>query len=158
MNAHDFSLLTIDGAERPLSHYRGKVLLVVNVASECGYTPQYRGLEDLHERLAGQGLAVLGVPCNQFGAQEPGGEKEIAAFCQKNYGVTFDLFSKVEVNGTRAHPFFAWLTTQGDKPGPIKWNFGKFIIDKNGAFVARFGHRVEPSATELVSAIDRALA
>lgn len=158
MNAHDFSLQTIDGSARSLAHYRGKVLLVVNVASECGYTPQYQGLEELHQKLGPRGLAVIGVPCNQFGAQEPGTEKEIAAFCQKNYGVTFDLFSKIDVNGEHAHPFFQWLTAQSDKPGPIKWNFSKFVVDKNGAFVARFGHRTEPNDAKLVASIEAALA
>lgn len=157
MNAHDFSLTTIDGNKRALADYRGKVLLVVNVASECGYTKQYRGLQELHQQLGGKGLAVLGVPCNQFGAQEPGTEKDIATFCEKNYGVTFDLFSKIDVNGDGAHPLYQWLNAQGDKPGPIPWNFGKFVIGKDGAFVSRFSHKVEPSNGELVASIEAAL-
>jgi glutathione peroxidase len=155
--AHDFSMTTIDGKPKQLSEYKGKAVLFVNVASECGYTPQYAGLEALHQKLKGRGLAVIGVPCNQFGAQEPGTEKEIAAFCQKNYGVTFDLMSKVDVNGADAHPLYKWLTAQGDKPGDIKWNFGKFVVDKNGNFVGRFSHRVEPDAPELAGAIEKAL-
>ena len=157
MNAHDFTLKTIDGKDKKLADYRGKALLVVNVASECGFTPQYKGLQELHEKLGPKGLAVIGVPCNQFGAQEPGTEMEISAFCQKNFGVTFDMFSKVDVNGATAHPLFQWLTAQGEKPGPIKWNFGKFVVDKNGAFVTRFGHKTEPNDAELAAAITNAL-
>jgi glutathione peroxidase len=155
--AHDFSMKTIDGTEKKLSDYKGKAVLFVNVASECGYTPQYKGLEELHKKLGPKGLAVVGIPCNQFGAQEPGTEKEIAAFCEKNYGVTFDLMSKVDVNGANAHPLYKWLTAQGQKPGDIKWNFGKFLVDKDGNFVERFSHRVEPDAPDLVKAIEKTL-
>ena len=144
--AHDFSIKTIDGKERKLSDYKGKALLVVNVASECGFTPQYEGLEKLYEKLKGKGLAILGVPCNQFGAQEPGGEAQIAAFCQKNYGVTFDLASKVEVIGGDAHPLYKFLTNDGKDP--IKWNFAKFLVDKNGNLVERFDSKVKPEDLE----------
>src|SRR3982751_3801690 len=136
--AHDFTLNTIKGTAKSLKDYAGKAILVVNVASECGYTPQYTGLEELHKKLAGRGLAIIGVPCNQFGAQEPGTEAEIAAFCTKNYGVTFDLFSKVDVNGDAAHPLYQWLTKDGAEP--IKWNFTKFVLDKNGNVLERFAH------------------
>jgi glutathione peroxidase len=153
--AHDFTLKSINGADKPLQDYKGKALLVVNVASECGYTPQYTGLEALHKKLAAKGLAVLGVPCNQFGGQEPGTEKEIAAFCTKNYGVSFDLFSKVDVNGAAAHPLYKWLT--GDGKDPIKWNFGKFVIGKDGAVVERFSHKTAPDDPALLAAIEKAL-
>lgn len=158
ITAHEFTMTTIDGKPKPLADYKGKAVLFVNVASECGFTPQYKGLEELHQKLKGRGLVVVGVPCNQFGAQEPGTEKEIAAFCQKNYGVTFDLMSKVDVNGDKAHPLYKWLTAQGDKPGDIKWNFAKILVDKNGHFAGRFSHRVEPDAPDLVTAIEKVLA
>ena len=153
--AHDFSLKTIDGKDKKLSDYKGKVVVVVNVASQCGYTPQYEGLEKLYERLKGKGLAMIGVPCNQFGAQEPGSETEIAAFCQKNYGVTFDLASKVDVNGPAAHPLYQWLTKSGAEP--IKWNFAKFVVGKDGALVQRFEHKTKPEDADFVSTIEKAL-
>ncbi len=155
MNAHDFTLKTIDGKDKKLDAYAGKAMLVVNVASQCGLTPQYEGLEALHKEMAQKGLAVLGVPCNQFGAQEPGTEKEIATFCSTSYGVTFDMFSKVDVNGAGAHPLYKWLTADGDKP--IEWNFGKFLIGKDGAVVARFDPKVPPTDPALRQAIERAL-
>ena len=157
-SAHDFTMKTIDGTDKKLSDYKGKVLLLVNVASECGFTPQYQGLEALHKKLAGKGLAVVGVPCNQFGAQEPGTEKEIAAFCEKKYGVTFDMFSKVDVNGAGAHPLFQWLTAQGPDAGPVKWNFAKFLVGKDGAFLGRYLHKVDPNDASLVAAVEKALA
>lgn len=156
--AHDFTLKTIDGTERALSAYQGKAMLIVNVASACGYTPQYGGLQALHTAMAARGLAVLGVPCNQFGAQEPGKEVEIATFCQKNYGVTFDLFSKVDVNGPTAHPLYQWLTSAGAVTGPVKWNFAKFVVDKRGNVVARFDSGTKPDSKELADAIATALA
>jgi glutathione peroxidase len=155
MNAHDFKFTSIDGKPRSVGEYKGKALLVVNVASECGYTPQYEGLEKLYARLKGKGLAILGVPCNQFGGQEPGTEKEIVAFCQKNYGVTFDLASKVDVNGPSAHPLYQWLTKDGGEP--IKWNFAKFLVDKNGDVVQRFEHKVKPEDAAFVAAVEKTL-
>lgn len=144
---YDFSARLIDGTEQPLSAYRDKVVLVVNVASKCGFTPQYAGLEALYERYRGRGLVVLGFPCNQFGAQEPGTETEIAAFCDLNYNVSFPMFSKIVVNGRGAHPLYQWLKRKA--PGllglqAIPWNFTKFLIDRSGARVTRFGSDVEP--------------
>jgi glutathione peroxidase len=158
--AHDFSATTIDGAAQPLSAYAGQALLIVNVASQCGLTPHYAGLQALHERLRGRGLAVLGFPCNQFGGQEPGSETQIKTFCETRFGVTFPLFAKVDVNGEARHPLFAWLTsqaTQPDGPGDIGWNFAKFVVDRQGQVVARFAPTTTPEAPELLAAIERAL-
>jgi glutathione peroxidase len=148
---HEFSARRIDGTEQPFSAYRGKVVLVVNVASKCGYTPQYAGLEQLYLKYKDRGLVVLGFPCNQFGAQEPGTETEIAAFCDLNYNVTFPLFAKVEVNGRGASPIYKWLKRKA--PGllglqAIKWNFTKFLVDGNGETVKRFGSEAEPADLE----------
>ena len=148
---YDFSAKTIDGAEQSLSTYRGKALLVVNVASKCGFTPQYTGLEALHRRLAPRGFEVLGFPCDQFGQQEPGDEAEIKNFCSLNYDVTFPLFAKISVNGPQAHPLYQWL--KSEKPGvlgteAIKWNFTKFLIDGNGAVVRRYGSADKPEGIE----------
>ena len=156
-NAHEFTMKTIDGKEKKLSDYAGKVLLVVNVASRCGYTPQYTGLEALHRELNGKGLAIIGVPCNQFGEQEPGTSEQIKSFCSTKYDVTFDIMAKVDVNGDAAHPFYKWLTSQSDKPGPIKWNFCKFVVGKDGKFVARFGSSTEPDSKTLRDAITSAM-
>jgi glutathione peroxidase len=148
---YDFSAKTIDGVEQPLSDYRGKALLIVNVASKCGFTPQYTGLEELHEKFRERGFAVLGFPCDQFGHQEPGDEAEIKNFCALNYGVTFPLFAKVEVNGANAHPLYRWL--KSEKAGvlgteAIKWNFTKFLVDANGAVVRRYGPADKPESIE----------
>ena len=154
-------LTRIDGAPDTLGAHAGKVLLIVNVASKCGLTPQYAGLEKLHETYAARGLAVLGFPCNQFGGQEPGSEAQIADFCTTNYGVKFPMFSKLEVNGETRAPLYAWLTqeqTQPDGPGDVLWNFAKFLVGKDGKVVARFNPRVAPDAPELVAAIEKALA
>lgn len=156
---HEFTMTTIDGAAQSLREYEGKAVLVVNVASKCGLTPQYEGLERLHESY--EGLAVLGFPCNQFGAQEPGTEAEIQAFCTSNYGVRFPMFAKLEVNGAGAHPLYQWLTAESTEPegaGPIQWNFGKFLIGKDGKVLARFSPKVAPESPELVAAIERAVA
>ena len=153
--AHDFSLTTIAGAEKPLADYKGKVLLVVNVASRCGYTPQYRGLEELQKKLGDKGLVVVGVPCNQFGAQEPGTNAEIHAFCTSKYDVSFDMFGKVDVNGPSAAPLFRWLTKEGE--APIKWNFAKFIVGRDGQMVARFDSGTAPDSKELGTALGKAL-
>lgn len=155
---HEFTMTTIDGAPQSLRAYEGKVALVVNVASQCGLTPQYAGLERLHEKY--DGLAVLGFPCNQFGAQEPGTEAEIKEFCTSDYGVRFPMFGKIEVNGEGAHPLYRWLTGQSSAPagsGPIQWNFEKFLIGKDGKVLARFAPTVAPDDPELIAAIERAL-
>ena len=143
----DFTARTIAGETVPLSHYRGQVCLIVNVASRCGFTPQYRGLEALYRRLRGRGFTVLGFPCNQFGRQEPGDEGAIAAFCEERFEVTFPLFAKIDVNGPRAHPLYRFLTHE--RPGwlgvrRIGWNFTKFLVDRAGGVRARFGPRATP--------------
>ncbi len=154
--AHDFSAKTIDGQDKKLSDYAGQVLLVVNVASECGLTPQYKGLEALNKRLRERGLRVLGFPANEFGAQEPGTNEQIKAFCTSKFDVSFDMFGKVVVKGAGIHPLFDWLTKETG--GEIKWNFGKFLIGKKGEILARFEPKVEPESPEVVQAIEKALA
>jgi glutathione peroxidase len=151
MSIYDFSVRTIGGLETKLESYRGKTLLIVNVASRCGFTPQYEGLENLYQKYGSQGLVVLGFPCNQFGAQEPGSENEIKNFCDTNYHVTFPLFSKVSVNGPEAHPLYSYLKKAN--PGilgteAIKWNFTKFLVDKNGNVVKRFAPVEKPESLE----------
>jgi glutathione peroxidase len=142
----DFTATTLAGEDKSLADYAGKVVLVVNTASQCGFTPQYEGLEKLHETYADQGLVVLGFPCNQFGGQEPGDAEEIGAFCEKNYGVSFPMFAKVDVNGDNAHPLYQWLRSEksgmlGDK---IKWNFTKFLIGRDGRVLKRYGSTTKP--------------
>ncbi len=156
---HEFSTRTLDGKPLNLADYAGKVLLIVNTASNCGFTPQYAGLEALQRQYGARGLVVLGFPCNQFGAQEPGSEAEIGAFCEKNYGVTFPLSEKVEVNGDGAHPLFKYLTKEA--PGllgttAIKWNFTKFLVDRDGNVVERFAPTTKPE--ELAAQIETLLA
>ena len=145
-SVYDFSAKAIDGGEVSLDHYRGKVLLIVNTASKCGFTPQYRGLEDLHRDLSPRGFSVLGFPCNQFGAQEPGQAAEIQAFCSTNYDVTFPLFEKVDVNGAHAHPLYEYLKRQqsGLLGASIKWNFTKFLVDRAGQVIARYAPTARP--------------
>jgi glutathione peroxidase len=157
---HDFQARGIDGQERSLRDFSGRVCLVVNVASQCGLTPHYRGLQELYERYRDRGFEVLGFPCNQFGAQEPGGEPEIQSFCETRYGVTFPLFAKLDVNGPRRHPLYAHLTAQPTRPdaaGDVRWNFAKFLIARDGAVLARFAPPTEPTADELVKAVEAAL-
>ena len=154
----NISVKAIDGKEQSLAAYKGKTMLVVNTASQCGYTPQYKGLEELHRVYGKRGLAVLGFPCNQFGSQEPGTEADIASFCEMNYGVTFPMFAKVDVNGASAHPLFAYLKKA--KPGllgseAIKWNFTKFLVDPEGNVVERYAPVTEPK--ELAGAIEKLL-
>ncbi|MEM7313291.1 MAG: glutathione peroxidase [Planctomycetota bacterium] len=155
-----FKMKKLDGKEVPLSQYQGKVVMVVNVASECGLTPQYEQLQALHKKYGKQGLAILGFPCNQFGRQEPGSAKEIQAFCSKNYGVKFDMFSKVDVNGKDACDLYKHLTAQKIKPagtGKIKWNFEKFVIGRDGKPVARFAPRTAPDSKEVIKTIESEL-
>ncbi|MBI3675155.1 MAG: glutathione peroxidase [Proteobacteria bacterium] len=144
---YDFSAKTLQGKDVPLADFRGQVLLIVNTASKCGFTPQYEGLEHLYKEMHGQGLTVLGFPCNQFGKQEPGNASEIGQFCMANYGVSFPMFDKVDVNGAAAHPLFRYL--KHEKPGVlgtenIKWNFTKFLVDRAGKIVARFAPATKP--------------
>ncbi|MDC3962879.1 glutathione peroxidase [Polyangium jinanense] len=156
MSLHDFKMKTIFGEERSLGDFRGKVVLVVNVASECGYTPQYAGLERLHERLEAKGFAVLGFPSNDYGAQEPGTDAEIATFCTSKYGVKFPMFSKITVKGSGKHPLYAFLT-QAAPAGEVKWNFEKFLVGNDGVVIGRYPSSVEPEDEKLVQAIEKAL-
>lgn len=142
----DFKATAIDGTETDLATYEGRVVLVVNTASQCGFTPQYQGLQELQDTYGERGFTVLGFPCDQFGGQEPGSEEEIASFCERSFGVDFPLFAKVDVNGDEAHPLFAWLRKEksGLLGGAIKWNFTKFLIGRDGAVVDRFGPTTKP--------------
>jgi glutathione peroxidase len=158
MNIYDFQANLLDGTPADLSRWRGQVLLIVNTASECGFTPQYAGLEQLYRQYKDRGLAVLGFPCNQFGKQEPGTDAEIGAFCEKNYGVSFPMFAKVDVNGDAAHPLYKHLKEQA--PGVlgtqgIKWNFTKFLIGKDGSVVKRYAPQTKPE--EIAADIDNLL-
>lgn len=155
---YSISLKDIDGKPTSLKAYEGKVLLIVNVASKCGYTPQYAGLEALHEKYKNKGFAVLGFPCNQFGGQEPGTNEEIKQFCSSKYQVTFPLFDKIEVNGPNRHPLYVALAGGGSPfPGDIKWNFNKFLIGRDGKILKRFDSKVKPDSAELVQAVEEAL-
>ena len=145
----DFEARSLAGKTVPLKQYAGRVLLIVNTASQCGFTPQYKGLQALQDKYHAQGLDVLGFPCNQFGAQEPGGAEEIGAFCERNYGVSFPMFEKVDVNGSHAHPLWKWLT--GEAPGllgleAVKWNFTKFLIARDGSVFKRYAPQTDPAA------------
>ncbi len=158
---HDFTARQIDGQELALSALKGRVVLVVNTASACGFTPQFAGLQQLHERYGERGLSVIGFPCNQFGGQDPGADEQILGFCQKNYGVSFAMMGKVEVNGPGAHPLFQWLTRSA--PGilgtqAIKWNFTKFLIGKDGQVIKRYGSMDKPESlqADIESALARA--
>ena len=145
---YDCKAKSLDGREVALSDYQGKVMLIVNTASKCGFTPQYAGLEEIYSAYQAKGLTILGFPCNQFGRQEPGGAEEISAFCERSYGVTFPMFEKIEVNGANAHPLYQYL--KDEKPGllgtkNIKWNFTKFLVDRAGTVVARFAPTATPA-------------
>lgn len=156
---HDLTLRALDGQELPLSPYKGQVMLVVNVASNCGLTPQYAGLETLHRQYCERGFSVLGVPCNQFAEQEPGSDEEIALFCQRNYGVSFPMSSKLEVNEPGRHPLYRLLAGEGAEfPGDITWNFEKFLVGGDGRVLARFSPRTTPEDPALIQAIEKALA
>lgn len=157
-SAFDFTVKDIKGGDVSLDVYRGKVLLIVNVASKCGYTKQYTGLEALSALYKDQGLVVLGFPCNQFGGQEPGTEEEIQEFCTRTFDVKFPLFAKVDVNGAGRHPLFTFLTGDASPfPGKVTWNFGKFLVGRDGKLIARYESKVAPEATELTDAIKAAL-
>jgi glutathione peroxidase len=156
---YDFQAQSIDGKPVPLSKYRGQPMLIVNTASACGFTPQFAGLEQLHQTYGDRGLVVLGFPCNQFGSQDPGSDSEIATFCQRNYGVSFPMMSKIEVNGAEAHPLYRWLTAEA--PGllgskAIKWNFTKFLIGRDGRVIRRYAPQDAPQ--KLAGDIEAALA
>ena len=158
-SVYDFDVKTLDGKQRTMADYRGKTLLIVNVASACGYTPQYTGLEALHRKYHDRGFEVLGFPCNQFGGQEPGTAEEIATFCSSKYDVTFPMFAKVDVNGANAHPLFEHL--KAEKPGAlgskaVKWNFTKFLVNARGEVVERYGSSTTPAAID--ADVARALA
>ncbi len=154
---HDIAVESIEGKGYTLADYRGKAVLVVNTASECGYTPQYKGLQALHDRYASQGLVVLGMPCNQFGGQEPGAETEIKNFCERRYGVKFPMLKKGDVSGAKQHALYKFLLGGSAEKGDVKWNFEKFLVDGQGRVVGRFSSRVEPESPELTKAIEAAL-
>lgn len=153
----DFHARLLDGTDQPLQAYEGKVALIVNTASQCGFTPQYAGLEELWQTYRDRGLVVLGFPCNQFGGQEPGGAEQIGAFCERNYGVTFPMFDKIDVNGPDADPLFVWLRQQarGTLGTKIRWNFTKFLVDASGVPRTRYGSTTDPR--KLVPAIEKLL-
>jgi glutathione peroxidase len=157
----NFTLKSLDGEDVDLSKYQGKVLLIVNVASYCGNTKQYAPLQALHEKYADQGLAILGFPANEFGAQEPGTDAEIATFCKDEYGVTFDMFSKIVVKGEGIHPLYQYLTSEETNPGfagDIPWNFEKFLVGRDGKVVKRIAHKTSPDSADVVEAIEAELA
>ena len=160
MSLQDIELKTLTGEPATLGNYAGSAILVVNVASQCGLTPQYAGLQRLQDQFAGRGFTVAGFPCNQFGAQEPGTADEIGEFCSVNYGVTFPMFAKIDVNGPSRHPLYAELEQTPDaegNAGDVQWNFEKFLIGKDGSVLARFRPRTEPEAPEVVEAIEASL-
>src|SRR6202041_384913 len=156
---YDFTLPSIDGKPLPLANFKGKVVLVVNVASRCGFTPQYSALESTYEKFKDQGFVILGFPANNFGSQEPGTNQEIKTFCQTKYSVTFPMYAKVSVKGDDQTPLYAYLTTQANPAaaGEIKWNFTKFLVDRNGNVVKRFEPDVTPDSPEVIAAIEKAL-
>ena len=159
-NVLDFTLNSIDGKPAPLSQYRDKVVLIVNVASKCGYTPQYAGLEKVYEKYKDQGFVILGFPANNFGGQEPGTNEEIKTFCSSKYNVTFPMYSKISVKGADMHPLYQFLTDKQANPktgGDIQWNFTKFLIGKDGKVIARFESAVTPESPEVTGAIEKAL-
>ena len=154
---HEFKMKNIEGKDVELSEYKGKVLLVVNVASKCGATPQYEQLQALQDKYKEKGLVVVGVPCNQFGGQEPGTEKDIQKFCTDKYKVTFPMMSKVDVNGEKEAPLYEFLKAHAESKDDVKWNFEKFIVSKEGTVVGRFGTKTKPDAEEVVSVIESEL-
>jgi glutathione peroxidase len=159
-SVHEFTLNSIDGKPAPLSAYQGKVVLIVNVASRCGFTPQYAGLEALYEKYKDRGFTILGFPANNFGGQEPGTNEEIKTFCSSKYNVTFPMYSKISVKGDDQAPLYQFLTDKQANPatgGEIQWNFTKFLVDKNGKVVARFEPKVTPESPDVAAAIEKAL-
>src|SRR5215471_17509791 len=156
--ALSFTMNSIDGKPVDLSKYEGQVVLMVNVASQCGYTPQYAALEELHKKYSAKGLRILGFPSNDFGEQEPGSDSEIAQFCKQNYGVEFDMFSKIVVKGGGQAPLYKYLTTHPKFPGQVDWNFEKFLIGRNGEVIGRFKSEIEPTSGQMTKAIETALA
>jgi len=157
----DFTMKSIDGKDVPLSTYKGKVVLIVNVASKCGFTPQYEGLQALYEKYRDKGFMILGFPENDFLGQEPGSDQEIKAFCTSKYGVSFDMFSKISVRGKDKHPLYRFLTEKSTDPrfaGEIEWNFQKFLVGRDGQIIARFAPKTEPMSNEVVKAVNAALA
>jgi len=158
-NVYDFTLPSIDGSDAPLAQYKGKVLLLVNVASKCGYTPQYAGLESLYEKYKDQGLVVIGFPANNFGAQEPGTNDEIKSFCTRTYHVSFPMYAKVSVKGDDKTPLYHYLTEEANPAtkGEIGWNFTKFLVDRNGRVIARFESKIKPEDPGLTGAVEKAL-
>jgi glutathione peroxidase len=159
-NVYDFSMNSIDGQPAPLSAYKGKVLLMVNVASKCGFTPQYTALESIYEKYKDQGLVVVGFPANNFMSQEPGTNEEIKSFCSRTYNVKFPMYSKISVKNADKAPLYQFLTDKSTNPqfgGEIKWNFTKFLVDRNGNIIGRFEPKVTPDSPEVVSAIEKAL-
>ena len=156
---YNIGVKDIDGKNTSLKPYAGKVMLIVNVASKCGYTPQYTGLEALNQKYKGKGLEVLGFPCNQFGGQEPGTNEEIKEFCSSKYNVTFPLYDKIDVNGPNRHPLYSALAgKESPVPGDIKWNFSKFLVGRDGKIIKRFDSKVKPDSPEMTEAIEAALA
>jgi len=154
----DITVNTINGEEKKLNEYEGNVLLIVNLASYCGYTPQYKGLEQLNLKYQKLGLRVLGFPCNDYGQQEPGTNEEIKKFCSRNYAVTFELFDKVHAKGYQQHPLYKFLTSSVEPRGDVSWNFEKFLVDQKGGVIARFRSSISPESPELITAIEQALA
>jgi glutathione peroxidase len=154
---YSFTMNTIDGKIKPLAEYKGRVLLVVNVASFCGYTPQYKDLEEVYRKYKDKGFVILGFPANNFGQQEPGSDEEIKAFCDTKYNVTFDLFSKISVKGEDQHPLYQYITKDSPFPGEVKWNFQKYLVDKNGNIVAMYASRVKPTDKEVIQRIESLL-
>jgi len=152
---HEFSMNSIDGKPAPLAAYKGKIVLVVNVASRCGYTPQYTGLEALYQKYKSQGLVIVGFPANNFGMQEPGTDEEIKTFCSSKYNVTFPIYSKISVKGGDKAPLYEYLTSTGG--GEVKWNFTKFLVGRDGKVITRFESAVTPESTDIVSAVEKAL-
>jgi len=158
-SVYDPAVKDIDGKDTSLKAYQGQVLLIVNVASKCGFTPQYKALEATYEKYKDKGFAVLGFPCNQFGSQEPGTDEEIKQFCSSKYSVTFPLFDKIDVNGPQRHPLYTLLAGEGSPyPGDIKWNFTKFLIGRDGKIIKRFDSRTTPDSPQVIAAIEAALA
>ncbi len=154
---YGFTMKTIDGKEQSLADYKGKVILIVNVASRCGFTPQYKGLEALYQKYKERGLVVLGFPANNFGGQEPGSNEQIQQFCSLNYGVTFPMFSKISVKGADIHPLYKYLTESSEAPGAIAWNFNKFLVDRDGRVAIHWGSMTAPDSKALIKKVEALL-